>query len=49
MNPNIQKIQGPDSWNFETLKYDISYYSSDILLDNAYDPDLHFSARMLKI
>ena len=49
MNPNIQEIRGTDSWNFETLKYNISNKSNDILLDNAYDPDLFFSARKLKI
>ena len=27
--------------NFETLKYDLSESSGDILLDNSYDPDLH--------
>ena len=39
MNPNTQEIRGPDSWNFETLKYNISNESNDILLDNAYDPE----------
>ena len=29
--------------NFETLKYDPSESSGDILLDNSCDPDLHFS------
>ena len=48
MNPNVQVIRRTDSWNFETLKYNISNKSNDILLDNAYDPDLIFSARMLK-
>ena len=42
-------MRGTDSWNFETLKYNISNKSNDILLDNAYDPDLFFSARKLKI
>ena len=42
MNPNIQEIGGTDSWNFETLKYNISNESNDILPDNAYDPDLNF-------
>ena len=28
--------------NFETLKYDPSESSGDILLDNSCDPDLHF-------
>ena len=41
MNPNMQEIQGTDSWNFETLKYNISNESNYILLDNAYDPDLN--------
>ena len=48
MNPNVQVIRRTDSWNFEPLKYNISNKSNDILLDNAYDPDLIFSARMLK-
>ena len=39
MNPNIQEIRGTDSWNFETLKNNISNESNDILLNNAYDPD----------
>ena len=41
MNPNMQEIQGTDFWNFETLKYNISNESNDILLDKAYDPDLN--------
>ena len=49
MNPNIQEIHGNFSCNFETLKYNISNESNDILLDNAYDPDPIFSATMLKI
>ena len=49
MNLNIKEIGGTGSWNFETLKYNIPNESNDVLLDNAYDPDLIFSARMLKI
>ena len=49
MNPNIQAIRGTDSSNFETVKYNISNESNDILLDNVYDPDLRFSVKMLKI
>ena len=41
MNPNTQEIHGFDSQNFETLKYNIANGSSDILLDDAYDPDLN--------
>ena len=48
MNLNIKEIGGTGSWNFETLKYNIPNESNDVLLDNAYDPDLIFSARMLK-
>ena len=48
MNPNIQAIRRTDSSNFETVQY-MSNDSNDILLDNAYDPDFCFSARMLKI
>ena len=44
MNPNIQAIRGTDSSNFETVQYNMSNDSNDILLDNAYDPDLCFSA-----
>ena len=49
MNPNVKEIRETDSWNFETLKHNMSNESNDILLDNAYDPDLIFLARMLKI
>ena len=38
---NTQEIHGSDSQNFETLKYNIANGSSDILLDDAYDPDLN--------
>ena len=48
MNPNIQDIRGTDSWNSETLKYNILNESNDMLLDNAYDPDLNYFATMLK-
>ena len=48
MNPNIQEIRGTDSWNFETLKYNISNESNDILLGNAYDPDLNFFSTNFK-
>ena len=48
MNPNIQEIHGTDSWNFETLQYNISNESNDILLDNAYDPDLNFFSKNVK-
>ena len=50
MNPNIQDICGTDSWNSETqqYKYNILNESNDILLDNAYDPDLNHLATMLK-
>ena len=41
MNPNTQEIHGSDSQNFETLKYNIVNGSSDILVDDAYDPDLN--------
>ena len=45
MNQNILEIRGTHSWNFETLKYNISNESNDILLHNAYDPDLHFFSK----
>ena len=48
MNPNIQEICRTDSWNFETPKYNISNESSDILLDNAYEPDLIFFSKNVK-
>ena len=48
MNPNTQEIRGSDFWNFETLKYNISNESSDILLDNAYDPDVDFVSKNVK-
>ena len=48
MNSNIQEIRGTDSWNFETLKYNISNESHDILLNNAYDPDLNFFSKNVK-
>ena len=48
MNSNIQEIRGTDSWNFETLKYNISNESNDILLNNAYDPDLNFFSKNVK-
>ena len=48
MNPNIQEICVTDSWNFETLKGNISNKSNDILLDNAYDPDLNFFSKNVK-
>ena len=31
MNPDIPEIRGSDSWNFETLKYNISNEANDIL------------------
>ena len=37
-----------DSWNLEILKYNISNESNDILLDNAYDPDLNFFSKNVK-
>ena len=48
MNPNIQEIRRTDSWNFETLKYNISNESNNILLDNAYDPELIFFSKNVK-
>ena len=48
MSSNIQEIRGIDSWNFETLKYNISNESNDILLNNAYDPDLNFFSKNVK-
>ena len=48
MNSNIQEIRGTDSWNFETLKYNITNESHDILLNNAYDPDLNFFSKNIK-
>ena len=48
MNLNIQEICGTDSWNFETLKCNISNESTDILLDNACDPDLNFFSKNVK-
>ena len=48
MNSNIQEIRGTDSWNFETLKYNITNESNDILLNNAYDPDLNFFSKNVK-
>ena len=40
MNPNMQQI-----CRTETPKYNISNESNDILLDNAYDPDLIFFSK----
>ena len=40
MNPNMQEI-----CRTETPKYNISNESNDILLDNAYDPDLIFFSK----
>ena len=48
MNPNKKEIRGTDSWNFKTLKYNILNESNDILLDNAYDPDLNFFNKNVK-
>ena len=48
MNPNIQEIRRTDSWNFETLKYNISNESNNVLLDNAYDPELIFFSKNVK-
>ena len=48
MNSNIQEIRRTDSWNFETLKYNISNKSNDILLNNAYDPDSNFFSKNVK-
>ena len=48
MNPNIQEIRETDSWNFETLKYNTSNESYDILLANTYDPDLIFFSKNIK-
>ena len=48
MNPNIQEIRGADSWNFETLKYNISSELNDVVLDDAYDPDLNFFSKNVK-
>ena len=45
MNPNTQETRGSNSWNFETLKYNISNKLNDILLDNAYDPDVNFFSK----
>ena len=42
------RILGTDSWNFETLKCNISNESNDILLNNAYDPDLNFFSKNVK-
>ena len=42
------RILGTDSWNFETLKCNISNESNDILLNNAYDPDLNFFSKNIK-
>ena len=39
MNPNTKEIDVTDSWNFETLQYNILNDSNDILLGNAYDAD----------
>ena len=48
MNPNVKEIRETDSWNFETLKHNMSNESNDILLDNAYDPDLIFFSKNVK-
>ena len=48
MNPNIEEIRRINFWNFEPLKYNISNESNDILLDNAYDPDLNFFSKNVK-
>ena len=45
---NTQEIRGSDSWNFETLKYNTSNESNDILLDDAYDADLHSFSKNVK-
>ena len=45
---NYTRNTRTDSWNFETLKYNISNESNDILLDNAYDPDLNFFRKNVK-
>ena len=47
MNPNTQEIHGSDSRNFETLKYNISN-GSNILLDDAYDPEFNFFSKNVK-
>ena len=39
MNQNVKEIDPTDSWNFETLQYNISNESNYILLGNAYDAD----------
>ena len=48
MNPNIQEMRGTNSWNFETLKNNISNESNNILLDNAYDSGLNFFSKNVK-
>ena len=48
MNQNTQEIRGSDSWDFETPKYNILNESNDILLDNAYDPDLRSFSKNVK-
>ena len=48
MNPNTQEISGFDFRNFETLKYNISNESNDILLDDPYDPDLSYFSKKVK-
>ena len=48
MNPNTQVMRGSDRWSFENLKYNISNESNDILLRNAYDPNLNFFSKNVK-
>ena len=48
MNPNIQEMRGTNSWNFETLKNNISNESNNILPDNAYDSGLNFFSKNVK-
>ena len=42
LQTNENEINEQVALKLETLKYDPSEYSGDILLDNSCDPDLHF-------
>ena len=48
MNPNTQKFNKFDSWNFETLKYDVSNELNYILLDNSCDLDINLFSKNIR-
>ena len=43
-----KKYAGSDSWKFQTLKYNLSNESNDILRNNSYDPELIFFSKNVK-